>query len=487
MSEKFLIQSVTDYGKKALRLYANEVNLDRATPDLIDGLKPVARRIAWGASQTAKTTFVKSAQIVGHVMGCYHPHGDASLYGAMVTMVQSCVPLLHGSGNWGNLIDSAAAMRYTESRLSAFGRTGFDANYTNKEVTSFVPNYDDSTVEPVSIPFPLPVILFNGGEGIGYGTACSIPSFTPESVVVVLKKLLDGEKLKPLDFAKLMKPDYRWGGTFVSTKENKKAWLQMFESSKASVLFESHLIVDQARREVTINEWPAGLNPEKFTEWVKSLPETLEASPTKGSAEITIVMGRGYNTVQFEAFVKKIQQKTRVKASYNINVTRREAVIVDGVVDYKVELLSLSVPQLVIEWLRARLKTEIKSLEYRIRKQDELIAYSELLIYAAQNLDVIVPIIRKSEKPREDLARKLKISLAQADQILDLTLRKLTRLDQDSIKQVLKDQQQHLKQLKQWLAKPKKKMATDIDEAMKAIEADRAYILKVKTQKLEIA
>jgi DNA gyrase/topoisomerase IV subunit A len=480
-------QSITAFGMRALKLYGDEVNLDRATLDIGDGLKPVARRIAYGSSQVAKEKFAKSAQIVGHVMGVYHPHGDSSIYGAMITMVNSCTPLMHGDGNWGSMLDGAGAMRYTNARLSHFGRTGFDPNYINPAVTSMVPNYDDKTLEPVSIPFPLPVVLFNGGEGIGYATASNLPAFTPDSVVEILKRMLKGEKLKVADFAKTLKPVYKWGGEFVNTKENKAAWLEMFTSNKASVQFQSPLMVDTAKRTIVINEWVNGLNVLKFIDWCKALPEVQSAHPTKGTTEFTITLKKGYNSVQFDSLVKKVQLKTRCRTSFNINVTSRKAIVNDGVVDYEVALLSLSVPQLVLAWLRYRIEVETKSLTYRIAKQDELIAYSELLIYAASKLDVIIPIIKKSKQPRVDLAAKLKITEQQADQILDLTLRKLTRLDQDEIEARRKEQIKHLKQLKEWLAKPKRKVAADIDLAMEAIKADRDYAKKAATQVLKVA
>lgn len=483
---KVISQSITVFGMKALKLYADEVNLDRATPDLNDGLKPVMRRIAWAASFSPKGQYVKTARVVGDVMGRFHPHGDSSISGACTTMVQACTPLMHGEGNWGNILAPAAAMRYTNIRLSHFGRTGFDPDYANKEVTSFVPNYDDKETEPVTIPFPLPVILFNGGEGIGYGAACNIPSFSPESVVDVLKRLLAGEKLQAADFAKAMKPEHRWGGEFVNTKENRTAWMQMFTSNKASVQYQSPLVVDELKKTIIISEWPSGLNPEKFVEWARSLPETQEVYTSKGSSEFTIVMKRGYNSVQFDAYLKKIQVKTRVKSSYNINVTSRRAVIVDGVVDYEVALLSLSVPKLVIAWLRSRLETESKALDYRIRKQDAAIAYSKLMIYAASKIDIIVKIVKTSAKPAEDLSSKLRITLDQANQILELKLRQLTRLDQDALKAKLKEQEKFLGQLNAWRKAPKKKVAADIDLAMEAIKADREYEHKARTQKLSL-
>lgn len=482
---KLLKQSVTDFGVKAMRIYANEVNLDRAVPDLIDGQKPVHRRILWAASQAPKNQFIKSARIVGDVMGKYHPHGDSSISGAMTTMVQSCTPMLTGEGNWGNIIDSAAAMRYTLARLSNFGMSGFDPNYANKAVTSFVPNYDDKDIEPVSIPFPLPVILFNGGSGIGYGTACSLPSFTPESVVDVIKDLLGGKKLNAKDFADRLKPTQKWGGSMVMNKANKAAWFSMFTSNKASVLFKSNLKVDSVKRTIVINEWPDGLNPTKFADKVRSYQETQEVYTSKGSAEFTIVMKKGYNSVQFDAYVKRLEKDAQVKCSYNINVTRRTATVVDGVVDYTVELLSPSVPQLLMMWLKARLELEVKSLNYRITKQQDLINYSKLLIYAASKLDVVFKALKASDASAF-LVKNLKINKEQAAQILELRVRQLSKLDQDDLKAKLKNQEAELAQLNKWLKAPKKKMIVDTDKAMESIVADRLYAAKVAGQKLTL-
>jgi DNA gyrase subunit A len=484
---KILTQSITDFGFVSLKLYADEVNLERAIPDIIDGLKPGLRLTIHGSAEIAKTQFAKAALIVGHVMGNYYPHGDSGIYGAMVTNVQSLIPLLHGKGNWGSITDGPAAYRYTNARLSNFARLGFDPHYANPEVSSYVPNYDERLTEPVSIPFPLPVILFSGAEGIGYGAACSIPSFTPESVAEVIKRLLKGEKMKVEDFAKAMEPDFKWGGQFVRTKENRKAWMEMFTSSRASVLFESPLQIDTAKHIVKINEWPNGVDPEKVCLWARGLPETQQAFPSKGGTEFTFVMKKGYNSVQFDAWVKKLAQKTRAKSSFNINVTRRTAVVNDGVVGYNVKLMSLSVPQLIMTWLKERLATEIRSLDYRIRKQQEAIAYSELLIMAAQKLDIIVPIIKKSKQPKEELAKKLKITLEQANQILDLTLRKLTRLDQEAIEQKRKEQLQELKQLEKWRKNPKPKMIEDTDRALEAIEADRKWYASKDKQELTLS
>ena len=146
--------------------------------------------------------------------------------------------------------------------------------------------------------------------------------------------------------------------------------------------------------------------------------------------------------------------------------------------------MSLSVPQLVVAWLRASMEIEVKSLNYRVGKQQALIAYSKLLIFASTKLDIIIPIIRKSKDPKADLMAKLKISAEEAEQILELKLRQLSKLDQDAINKKLKEQIQVLDQLNKWLKAPKKKMILDVDSAMQAIKEDRVYIEKQKNQKL---
>jgi hypothetical protein len=303
----------------------------------------------------------------------------------------------------------------------------------------------------------------------------------------VLKQLLKGEKLKPEDFAKTMKPEFKWGGEFVKTKENRKAWFEMFTGSKASVLFEAPLDINPAAREVRIDQWPAGLDPEKIILWARTLPETQKAYPSKGSTEVTFLMGKGYNSVQFDAWVKKIAQKTRAKASYNINVTRRTVTNTDGVIDYDVKLYSMSVPRLVMEWLRERLQTEIRSLDYRIKRQQAAIAFSDLLIMVSNKLDIVIPIIRKSEKPKEDLIKKLKISEEHAEAILELKLRRLSKLDQNEINAKRKEQLAELKQLEKHRAKPKLKMITDIDAALEAIAADRKWYANKDSDELTLA
>lgn len=475
--------SLAEFGKMAMGIYADEVNLGRAVPDLIDGLKPVQRRLMWAASNLGHD-FVKSARLVGETMGRLHAHGDASIGGALVTMVQSNVPPFRGKGGWGNLIDPASAMRYTNCTLSDYGWSFFGKDYIAKQVTSFVPNYDDTWVEPVSLPALLPNVLLNGGDGIGVGTTTCLPTFTAESVVSVLTRLLSGEKLGPLDYAKTLKPCYRYGGRLVKSKENADAWLALFKSASSSVQFEAELFVDRDNKSIEIDDWPHGLNPVKFIEKIRAMPECDQAYNHKGATGFRIEMRKDHNFDQFDKFVTKVQNATRVRRSYKINVTHRQVDIDDGVVKFKTAYLSLSVPELLLTWLRERLQLEKRSLTYRISKQDELISYSKLLIYASDHLDTIFKALRQADS-KEYLVKRLTLTPAQADQILDLKVRQLSKLDQDSLKKKLKEQQTHLKELKDWLSKPKKKVMSDMTSVLDAVKRDLKFE-RDKDRKLKV-
>jgi topoisomerase-4 subunit A len=477
-------ESLRDFGKREMGVYAEEVNLARAVPDLIDGLKPVQRRIMWAASLLGHD-FVKTARLVGDVIGRFHPHGDKSVADAITTIVQSNCATLQGKGNWGSLIDPAAAMRYTNCRLSSYGWSFFDADYINKEVTSFVPNYDDTTHEPVSLPALLPNVLINGGEGIGVGTTTKLPTFTPESLVAVMTRLLKGEKLNSMDFAKTLKYANRYGGRLVNSKENKAAWLELFSGNSASIQFEARLDIDRDAKAIEIDDWPLGLNPVKFIEKVRTFQGVDQAFNHKGATGFRIEMNRSFNYAQFDSLVAKVQKATQVRRAFKINVTHRHSSIEDGVVKFDTKYLSLSVPQLLVAWLKERIALEKRSLEYRIKKQQAAIDYSTLLIFASNNLDHIFKSLRAPDS-KAYLVKHLKLSPEDADKILELKVRQLSKLDQDTIKAKLKEQQAFMKQLRTWLASPKAKVLDDTQAILAAIEKDRKFEI-AKDRKMSVA
>lgn len=656
--EQISDQSITEYSTKAMTRYATAVNLDRAIPELFDGLKPVARRVAWAAT-AFKGGPVKSARITGHTMGSFHPHGclaadtmfyctdgkfrsikelydnnvprgvlaydeehntlvpaigyhwrigsvtkttyeitlsnnqkivatpnhkflttlgwlradelavgnmlysgniynigsslyravfsstklkdsegdsirdtlindddsqyvlqEAELmvsvstivkvdheedqvlydftvdkyhnaligfpaavkdnkvpfcithnssYGTIVGMVHDNVPLFTGIGNWGGLLDGAAAERYTNCCLSDVGWSCFDPNYI--AVTDMVPNYDGKDKEPVIIPVQLPFVLLNGSDGIGVGVTCKLPSFTLESVKNVLVKLFGGEKLNHQLIAKILKPQLKYGGHFVNDKENQEQWLELIKTGRASIKYQSDLVVDEKKKEIEISEWPGSLNPEKFIAKVKLLPQVQRAYNSRGALTFKIEAKRTLTTDQFTELVKKVQKLASCSVSYRVNVTHREVSINDGIVNYNTQFLSLGISELILRWSKLRIELEEKSLKYRIEKQEKIIAYSKLLIFACSKLNIIFQAL-KQPNSEEYLVEHLKITKEEAKSILDLRVRQLSKLDQDDLKVTLKAQQTELAQLKTWLKNPKPKIKDDIIKAVALANAD---------------
>jgi len=479
-------ETLRSFGKRNITTYAIAVNLDRSVPDLFDGKKPVQRRIIWTMSQMG-SGLLKSGEVVGAVLGKYHPHGDVAIYGSMVTMVHLPTPTVYGEGGWGNMVDGAAAYRYTNAMLTGYGKTFFDPDYIHKEVTSFVPNYNDKYDEPVTLPAQLPDVLLNGGEGIGVGITTHLPTFTPESMIDVLIRLMGGEKLQPIDYAKALKYNHKWGGIMSPTKENKQQWMQMFKGPTAAVQFESRMEVDRDHKSITIDDWPPGTNLETFVRKVRAMPECQRCINSKGSTTYTIECKPAYNYTQFDKFVEKVQNATKQRRAFKINVTERVAQVVDGVTTFETKFYALSVPQLIIKWCRRRIELETRSLEYRIRKVTQDIDYSETMIHAGNYIDKIIAIIRKSEEPEGALVKALKIKPHQAKWICDLQLRRISKLDQNQYKAKLKEQQALLAQLEKWLKKPRSKIILDLERLKTVVEKDRNFQIQQDEQELVVA
>ena len=408
---------------------------------------------------------------------------NSAVYGAMQTMVHHNVPLLEGVGNWGGLLDPAAASRYTNVKMSKLGASVFDPDYL--AVTNMVPNYDDTTKEPVVLPVRLPLLVLNGAEGIGVGITSSIPTFTVESVIEVLTEIFSGKKLEPKDYARILKPKQHWGGHLVNSAANKKAWLELMETGKAKVQFEPHLKVDEAKKTIVIDEWPNGLSVDKFVDKVRALPECQRCYNSKGSYTFTIECKKAYNLAQFQEFVQKIQRLARVNSSYKFNVTHRLSETNDGITTYQTEFLSLSVPQFFIRWAQLRLQLEKRCLEHRMLKQQAVIDYSKLLIFACDHLTVIFKAL-KTKNSAQFLVDHLKITQDQANQILDLKVRALSKLDQEVLKARLKDQEKAMRVLESAYKRPKAKIKAEFSDLLKLIETDKRSKAKRFSQELTV-
>lgn len=461
-TEKIRELALTDFGISAMTQYATAVNLDRAIPELYDGLKPSMRRTLWAASKLGKFPY-KSAKLIGYVLGNLHPHGDGAVYSTMQTMVHHNAPLLIGVGNWGGLLDEAAAYRYTNCSLSELGWSCFNPDYT--AVADMVPNFDGKDEEPVIIPVQLPFILLNGSDGIGVGVTCKLPTFTIESVKEVLVKLFSGEKLNHHTIAKILKPKLHWGGHFLNTEENKQEWLNLIMTGRASIQYYANLDVDYDRKEITISEWPGSLSPEKFTQKVKLMPECQRAYNSKGALTFKVEAKKSLTPEAFSSFVEKLQKLATVSVTYRVNVTHRTSKTEDGVTTYDTQFLSLGISELIVRWAKLRIELENKSLDYRIKKQQSKIDYLKLLVYASNKLSVIFKALQEDDA-EQYLVDHLKITKEQAKAILELKVRQLSKLDQTKLNSDLNDQEKFMEQLKSWKQNVKAKIKDDVINAV---------------------
>lgn len=449
-------EELLSFIRKSMKIYGVEVNLERAIPDFRDGLKPVARRIMWAMSHIQSDKGVKAARLVGDTMGKYHPHGDLALYGATVNLVNNPVSPLTGKGNWGTLVDGPAAMRYTNVLLSRYGKTFFSKNYT--QVTDLVPNFDRSFDEPLVLPSLLPNLLFNGTSGIGVGVVTDIPAFTPDSVLKTLVRILDGEVLEPKDYAKSLEFYFQYGGRTVKSKANTLAMTNFFGSTKGSIQWESPLEIDEARKQITLVRFAPEVQPVRLLEGrtdkegrktrkgIKDWDEVARVYSAKGLSYV-IQARKDLNLNEFKLLCEKVKKLTTTKISYEVYVTERLPDPSLGDDKYKVNFFTCSIPDLIQKWLKWRIKLEARSLDWQISKTEKELAFIQLLIYAADKLDVIFKALRTST-PAEYMVKNLKITLEQANQILDLQVRKLSKLDQSKLKEDLKITKDHLNLLK---------------------------------------
>lgn len=446
-------KSIIDFSRAAMFTYGSEVNEDRAVPSFQDGLKPVGRRVLWSMYHMSRGQ-VKTARVSGDVIGKYHPHAPTGPEGMMCTFVNSPFPPILGIGNWGSMIDPPAASRYTEVKLTNYGETFLAKNYM--AVVPLVPNYDYKDKEPIYLPALLPHILLNDSTGIGVGMATSIPSFTPDSLLKVLIRLIDKEELKAADYAKCLVFHDCYGGTVVKTRENRKALVDFFSTTSGSIEFESPIQVNREAKKVLLNRFAPSLNLDTLLQKLRTLPEVDKVYSGKGLSYI-IQIKRNVNFNDFDKFLVKLQRLTTTRQKFSIYVTERQP-NPENPEKYDVKFHNLSVPQLLLKWLKFRIQLERDSLAYQITQQEAAIAYTKLLIYACDHLDAIFKVLRQGAATQseleEKLAKAIKVTKEQAKQILDLKVRQLSKLDQDALKAKLAEQQSWLKSLLTKIKRP---------------------------------
>ena len=427
-------QSVGVYSERAYLDYSMYVILDRALPFIGDGLKPVQRRIIYAMSElglksTAK--FKKSARTVGDVLGKFHPHGDSACYEAMVLMAQPFsyrYPFIDGQGNWGAPDDpkSFAAMRYTESKLSPYA--DLLLSEINLGTVKWTDNFDGTIQEPQQLPAQIPNLLLNGTSGIAVGMATDVPPHNLIEIITACIKLLE----KPsTDLDQLIKilpaPDYPTNAYIVNSRDE---LYKIYETGHGSVKMRASYIKDDG--EIVIEALPYQTSGAKVIMQIaaqmrnKKLPlvEDLRDESDHENPTRIVIVPRS-NRVDCDQLMLHLFATTDLEKNYRVNMN---VIGLDG----KPQVKPL-IP-LLKEWLQFRTQVVINRLQFRLNKILERLHILEGLLVAYLNIDEVIAIIRREEKPKPVLIKRFKLSEIQTEAILELKLRHLAKLEEIKIK-----------------------------------------------------
>lgn len=426
--------SLKDYTESAYLNYAMYVINDRALPHIGDGLKPVQRRIIYAMNELrlgADAKYAKSARSIGEVIGKFHPHGDSACYEAMVLMAQPFTyryPLVDGQGNWGSQDDpkSYAAMRYTESKLTAYAEVLLGE--LKQGTVDWIPNFDGTMVEPITLPARVPNILLNGGSGIAVGMATDMPPHNLNEVVSACIRLLDKPKSSLQEVMEHIKgPDFPTGAEIISSQEE---ITQIYETGRGAI--RSRAIFESEDGDIVITALPHQVSGTKILEQIaaqmqaKKLPMVVDLRDESDHENPTrIVIVPKSNRIDIEQLMAHLFATTDLERTYRMNFNM---IGIDGRPRVRplVEMLT--------EWLKYRQDTVLRRLQFRLDKIMDRLHILEGLLVAYLNLDEVIHIIRTEDRPKQALMAKYELSELQADAILDLRLRQLAKLEETKIR-----------------------------------------------------
>ncbi|MGB0466088.1 MAG: DNA topoisomerase IV subunit A [Pontibacterium sp.] len=426
--------ALKEFTEKAYLDYSMYVILDRALPHVGDGMKPVQRRIVYAMSElglSATAKYKKSARTVGDVLGKFHPHGDSACYEAMVLMAQPFsyrYPLVDGQGNWGAPDDpkSFAAMRYTESRLSAYSQVLL------KEVAQgtvdWMPNFDGTLNEPAVLPARLPNVLLNGGTGIAVGMATDIPPHNLREVGRACIHLLDHPQATLEDVCEMIPgPDMPTCAEIITPSYDLK---KLYRTGRGSVRMRA--VYEREQGDVVITALPYQTSGAKILEQIarqmqqKKLPMVTDLRDESDHENPTrLVIVPRSNRVDIEPLMAHLFASTDLERSYRVNLNM---IGVDGRPQVK------NLHQILVEWLGWRTGIVRRRLNYRLEKVLDRLHILEGLMVAYLNIDEVITIIRHEDEPKQEMVKRFGISERQADAILDLKLRHLAKLEEFKIK-----------------------------------------------------
>ena len=507
------------YAQRAYLEYALSVVKGRALPDVCDGLKPVQRRILYsmdrmglgysGPTRSTAAKPVKSARVVGDVLGRFHPHGDQSAYDALVRLAQDFsqrYPLIDGQGNFGSRDgDGAAAMRYTEARLSRISTLLLDE--IDMGTVDFVPNYDGSTQEPRQLPARLPFALLNGASGIAVGLATEIPSHNLREVADACVALVKNAKLTDDElFALVPGPDYPGGGQIISQAADIQ---DAYRSGRGSLKVRARWKIEDLARgqwQMVVTELPPGVSAQKVLEEIEDITNpkvkagkkalTQDQTQLKASmlavldgvrdesskdAPVRIVFEPKTGKLPQQELITALLAHTSLETSAPINLTM---VGIDG------KPVQKSLRQMLEEWIAFRQTTITRRTQHRLDKVLDRIHILEGRQMVLLNIDEVIAIIRAAEDPKAALIARFALSDRQAEDILEIRLRQLARLEAIKIEQELKELREEQGKLEDILANPaslRRLMVREIEADAKQFgDARRTFIQAEKKAVAEV-
>ncbi|OZI36484.1 DNA topoisomerase IV subunit A [Bordetella genomosp. 1] len=491
------------YAEQAYLDYAVSVVRGRALPDVGDGQKPVQRRIlyamqAMGLGGNAK--HVKSARVVGDVLGKYHPHGDQAAYDAMVRMAQEFslrYPLIDGQGNFGSRDgDNAAAMRYTEARLTPFARLLLDE--LDEGTVDFVPNYDGSQQEPQMLPARLPVMLLNGASGIAVGMATEIPAHNLREVAAACVALIRNPKLPDEELqAFIPGPDFAGGGQIITPPAD---IAQIYSTGRGSLKARARWQFEEMARgqwQLVVTELPPGTSGQKVLEEIEeitnpkvkagkkaltpeqqaakavmlSLLDTVRDESGKDAA-VRLVFEPKTSKVDRDDFVNTLLAQTSMESNVPINLV---CIGVDGRPRQK------GLREVLEEWVGFRTTTVLRRTRHRLDKVIDRIHVLEGRMVVYLNVDEVIQTIRESDEPKQALMARFALSERQAEDILEMRLRQLARLEGFKIEQELADKKEEQLKLQDLLDNPsslKRLLIKEIEADTKQFGDERRTLIE---------
>src|ERR687883_131339 len=478
--ERILPRLIEEEMQQSFINYSMSVIVSRALPDVRDGLKPVHRRILYAMNELGLVpgrAYKKSATVVGDVLGEYHPHGDASVYDALVRMAQDFslrYPLVDGQGNFGSVDgDPAAAYRYTEARLTPIAVEMLAD--IDKNTVDFAPNFDDRLQEPTVLPSGLPHLLVNGSSGIAVGMATNIPPHNLKEIVAAVVALIDNAETTPAELRKLVKgPDFPTGG-YISGRQGIRDYQ---ESGRGRIVMRARAVIEEreskGRSQIVVTELPYQVNKAKL---VSDIAELVKAGKLDGIADLRDESDRDGMRIVIElkrdaiprVVLNQLYKHTQMQSTFGVIML---ALVPDATTGRLVPRI-MGLKEVLEHYITYRHGVIVRRAQFELDKALEREHILEGLKIAVDNIDEVVAIIRKAKDTptaSDRLQKRFKLSERQAEAILNMRLAKLTGLEIEKLEQELKEVRALIKELRALLESKPKRMKLMKEELQQVVE-----------------